>query len=70
MESKIPKIDYKIISNYLDPSFNDEIKKFNYAISHYGFLLLKNTPIDKKVKTNILKAYKSFSTFLLNRKTK
>ena len=54
MLSKIPTIDYKIISNHLDPSFNDELDKFNFAISHYGFLLLKNTPIDKKVKTNIL----------------
>ena len=70
MESKIPKIDYKIISNYLDPSFNDEIKKFNYAISHYGFLLLKNTPIDKKVKTNILKAYKEFFYLPFKQKNK
>ena len=30
----------------------DELEKFNLAISHYGFLLLKNTPIDKKLKTN------------------
>ena len=53
MQSKIPTIDYKIISNQIDSSFNDELDKFNYAISHYGFLLLKNTPIDKKVKNNI-----------------
>jgi len=50
MQSTIPKIDYEIISNQEDLSLNDEIKKFNYAISHYGFLLLKNTPIDRKVK--------------------
>ena len=56
----IPKIDYKIILNNEDPSFSDELKTFNYAISQYGFLLLKNTPIDKKVKNNILKTYKAF----------
>ena len=60
MQSKIPTIDYKIISNHADPSFSDELDKFNFAISHYGFLLLKNTPIDKKVKNNILKTYKEF----------
>ena len=60
MKSSIPKIDYEIISNQENLSFNDELKKFNYAISHYGFLLLKNTPIDKEVKNNILKTYKAF----------
>ena len=60
MNTIIPKIDYKIILNNEDPSFSEELKKFNYAISQYGFLLLKNTPIDKKVKNNILKTYKAF----------
>ena len=60
MQLTIPKVDYEIISNNVDASFNDELGKFNYAISHYGFLLLKNTPIDKKVKNNILKTYKAF----------
>jgi isopenicillin N synthase-like dioxygenase len=60
MKSSIPKIDYEIISNQENLSFNDELKKFNHAISHYGFLLLKNTPIDKEVKNNILKTYKAF----------
>ena len=50
MKSSIPKIDYEIISNQENISFNDELKKFKYAISHYGFLLLKNPPIDKKIK--------------------
>ena len=50
MNSTIPKIDYKIIVNQNDPSFEDEAKKFNYAISQYGFLLLKNTLIDSNVK--------------------
>ena len=53
MQLTIPKVDYEIISNQLEASFNDELKKLNYAVSHYGFLLLKNTPIDKKVKNNI-----------------
>ena len=44
MQTTIPKVDYKIISNQVDASFNDELDKFNYAISHYGFLLLQNTP--------------------------
>ena len=32
MNLTIPKIDYKIIVNQNDPSFEDEAKKFNYAI--------------------------------------
>ena len=70
MNSTIPKIDYKIILNNEDPSFSDELNKFNYAISQYGFLLLKNTPIDKKVKNNILKTYKAFFDLPLEEKNK
>ncbi len=70
MKSSIPKIDYEIISNQENISFNDELKKFNYAISHYGFLLLKNTPIDKKIKKNILKTYKAFFDLSFEKKNK
>ena len=70
MNTIIPKIDYKIILNNEDPSFSDELKKFNYAISQYGFLLLKNTPIDKKVKNNILKTYKAFFDLPFEEKNK
>ena len=70
MKSSIPKIDYEIISNQENISFNDELKKFNYAISHYGFLLLKNTPIDKKIKKNILKTYKTFFDLSFEKKNK
>ena len=70
MKLKIPTIDYKIISDHADPSFNDELNKFNFAISRYGFLLLKNTPIDKKVKTNILKTYKEFFYLPIEQKNK
>ena len=70
MKSSIPKIDYEIISNQENISFNDELKKFNYAISHYGFLLLKNTPIDKKIKKNILKTYKAFFDLSFEKKIK
>ena len=70
MQSKIPTIDYKIISNQIGSSFNDELDKFNYAISNYGFLLLKNTPIDKKVKNNILKTYKEFFYLPFEQKNK
>ena len=70
MESSIPKIDYEIISNQENISFNDELKKFKYAISHYGFLLLKNTPIDKKIKKNILKTYKAFFDLSFEKKNK
>ena len=41
MQLTIPKVDYKIISNQVGASFNTELEKFNYAISHYGFLLLQ-----------------------------
>jgi len=70
MQLTIPKIDYKIISNQVDASFNAELEKFNYAISHYGFLLLQNTPIDKKVKNNILKTYKAFFDLPFEEKNK
>ena len=70
MQLMIPKVDYKIISNQVDASFNDELDKFNYAISHYGFLLLQNTPIDKKVKYNILKTYKAFFDLPFEEKNK
>ena len=70
MQLTIPKVDYKIISNQVDASFNDELDKFNYAISHYGFLLLQNTPIDKKVKNNILKTYKAFFDLPFEEKNK
>ena len=68
MNSTIPKIDYKIIVNQNDPSFEDEAKKFNYAISQYGFLLLKNTLIDSNVKKNIFKIYKAFFNLTLEEK--
>ena len=70
MQLKIPKIDYNIISNQMNPHFNDELKKFNYAVSHYGFLLLKNTPIDEKVKNNILNTYKEFFALPFEQKNK
>jgi len=70
MKSSILKIDYEIISNQENISFNDELKKFKYAISHYGFLLLKNTPIDKKIKKNILKTYKAFFDLSFEKKNK
>ena len=70
MQLTIPKVDYKIISNQSDASFNAELEKFNYAITHYGFLLLQNTPIDKKVKNNIFKTYKAFLIFRLKKKIK
>lgn len=70
MQLTIPKVDYKIISNQVGASFNAELEKFNYAISHYGFLLLQNTPIDKKVKNNILKTYKAFFDLPFEEKNK
>ena len=70
MQLKIPKIDYNIISNQMNSHFNDELKKFNYAVSHYGFLLLKNTPIDEKVKNNILNTYKEFFALPFEQKNK
>ena len=70
MQITIPKVDYKIISNQVDASFNAELEKFNYAISHYGFLLLQNTPIDKKVKNNIFKTYKAFFDLPFEEKNK
>ena len=70
MQLTIPKVDYKIISNQVGASFNTELEKFNYAISHYGFLLLQNTPIDKKVKNNILKTYKAFFDLPFEEKNK
>ena len=70
MQLTIPKVDYKIISNQVDASFNAELEKFNYAISHYGFLLLQNTPIDKKVKNNIFKTYKAFFDLPFEEKNK
>ena len=70
MQSKIPTIDYKIISNNTNPYFNDELDKFNIAISHYGFLLLQNTPIDEEVKDNILKTYKEFFHLPFEQKNK
>ena len=70
MKSSIPKIDYEIISNQENISFNDELKKFKYAIYHYGFLLLKKKPIDKKIKKNILKTYKAFFDLSFEKKNK
>ena len=37
MNSTIPKIDYKIIVNQNDPSFEDEAKKFNYPVRCFYF---------------------------------
>ena len=70
MKPKIPTIDYNIISNEVHSEFNNELGKFNYAISHYGFLLLKNTPIDKKIKNKIFKTYKEFFDLPFEQKNK
>ena len=70
MKTKIPKIDYEIIQNKNHIDFEVELKKFNYAVSNYGFLLLKNSPIKSKVIKDIFNSYKEFFNLSLEEKNK
>ena len=70
MKSNIPKIDYQIIQNKNHIDFEVELKKFNYAVSKYGFLLLKNSPINSSVIEKIFNAYKGFFNLSFNEKNK
>ena len=60
MAQVLPKIDYNIIQDRKNELYKSELSKFKYAVSNYGFLLLKNTPITKGIKKNIFKTYREF----------
>lgn len=70
MKSNIPKIDYQIIKNKNHTDFEVELKKFNYAVSKYGFLLLKNSPINLSVIKKIFNTYKEFFNLPFDEKNK
>ena len=70
MKSNIPKINYTIIQNKSHKGFGVELKKFNYAVSNYGFFLLENTPINEKIINNIFDTYNEFFSLPFEEKNK
>ena len=70
MVQVIPKIDYKIIQDRKNELYKSELSKFKYAVSNYGFLLLKNTPITRGIKKIFLKLTEIFLNCLMHIKIK
>ena len=60
MLNDIPKIDYHILcdENHLNNKL--ELEKLKIAVTHYGFLIIKNYPNSIKNIINIFSLYKQF----------
>ena len=70
MITHIPKIDYKILcdTNHLKNKL--ELNKLSLAVSHYGFLIIKNYPINLKNINNVFSVYKDFFKLSYEEKNK
>ena len=46
MLNQIPRIDYQLLCNNSKHDNYEELKKLKIAVNTYGFLIMKNYPID------------------------
>ena len=60
MLNEIPRINYQALCNEDDHKNNFELDKLKTAVTKYGFLIIKNYPIDLKKIENVFLLYKQF----------
>ena len=56
----IPKIDYHILCDKNHLGYKLELKKLKLAVTDYGFLIIKNYPINVKSTSSVFSLYKQF----------
>ena len=61
MSNQIPRIDYNLLCNNNNKDDNyKELKKLRVAVNEYGFLIMKNYPINSNKIANVFSLYKTF----------
>ena len=60
MSNQIPRIDYHMLCNKNRQESYEEQKKLKIAVNKYGFLIMKNYPIDLDKIENVFALYKTF----------
>ena len=68
MLNQIPKIDFKLLSNENHIDYQREIDTLKKAVTDYGFLIIKNYPIDFKEINNVFDLYRNFFNQSLDEK--
>lgn len=70
MITEIQKLDFNILNNIQNPKYKVELDRLKYAVSEYGFLILKNSPINKQTLEKVFLNYKNFFYLSYNQKNK
>ena len=60
MLNQIPRIDYQLLCNNSKHKNYEELQKLKIAVNTYGFLIMKNYPIDFNKIENVFILYKNF----------
>ena len=60
MLNQIPRIDYQLLCNNSKHDNYEELQKLKIAVNTYGFLIMKNYPIDFNKIENVFTLYKNF----------
>ena len=60
MLNQIPRIDYQLLCNNNKHDNYEELQKLKIAVNTYGFLIMKNYPIDLNRIENVFTLYKNF----------
>ena len=60
MSNQIPRIDYHLLCNNNKDDNYEELKKLRIAVNEYGFLIMKNYPINFNQIENVFTLYKRF----------
>jgi|TARA_B100000767_G_scaffold2809_1_gene2714 isopenicillin N synthase-like dioxygenase len=68
MLNQIPKINFKLLSNENHIDYQREIDTLKKAVTDYGFLIIKNYPIDFKEINNVFDLYRNFFNQSLDEK--
>ena len=68
MLNQIPKINFKLLSNENHIDYQREIDTLKKAVTDYGFLIIKNYPIDFKEINNVFDLYRIFFNQSLDEK--
>ena len=70
MSNQIPRIDYNLLCNNNQDDNYKELKKLRVAVNEYGFLIMKNYPINSNKIANVFSLYKHFLNKVLTKKIK
>ena len=60
MLNQIPRIDYQLLCNNSKHDNYKELQKLKIAVNTYGFLIMKNYPINFNKIENVFTLYKNF----------